>query len=70
MERSPPSIYALSELRLERDLEDSSSESEDFNQGGGRDVCATKAISSRPRRHIIVPDWPEHVKFDEKEEDI
>ncbi|KAL2942198.1 Collagen alpha-1(XXVII) chain [Bienertia sinuspersici] len=70
MERSPPSIHALSESRLERDLEDSSSESEDFNQGGDRDVCATKAISSRPRRRIIVPDWPEHVKFDEKEEAI
>ncbi|KAL2930118.1 GTPase Obg, partial [Bienertia sinuspersici] len=70
MERSPLSIHALSESSLEPDLEDSSSESEDFNQGGDRDVCATKAISSRPRRRIIVPDWPEHVKFDEKEEAI
>ncbi|KAL2899789.1 WD repeat-containing protein 20-like protein, partial [Bienertia sinuspersici] len=43
---------------------------EDFNQGGGRDVCATKAISSRPRRRTVIPDWPEHVKFDEKEEAI
>ncbi|KAL2898182.1 Succinate dehydrogenase flavoprotein subunit [Bienertia sinuspersici] len=60
IEQSPPSIHALSESRLERDLQDSSSESEDFNQGGGRDVCATKAISSRPRRRIIVPNWPEH----------
>ncbi|KAL2922858.1 Zygote defective protein 12, partial [Bienertia sinuspersici] len=70
MEQSPSSIHALSESRLQRDLEDSSSESEDFNQGGGRDVCATKAISSRPRRRIVIPDWPEHVKFDEKEEAI
>ncbi|KAL2905546.1 General transcription and DNA repair factor IIH helicase subunit XPD, partial [Bienertia sinuspersici] len=31
---------------------------------------ATKAISLRPRRRIIVPDWPKHVKFDEKEEAI
>ncbi|KAL2904001.1 Ecotropic viral integration site 5 protein-like protein [Bienertia sinuspersici] len=70
MERSPPSIHAVSESRLQRDLENSSSESEDFNQGGGRDVCATKAISSRPRRRTVIPDWPEHVKFDEKEEAI
>ncbi|KAL2929963.1 Guanylate kinase, partial [Bienertia sinuspersici] len=48
MEQSPSSIHALCESRLQRDLEDSSSESEDFNQG----------------------DWPEHVKFDEKEEAI
>ncbi|KAL2943861.1 Protein-arginine kinase, partial [Bienertia sinuspersici] len=41
-----------------------------FNQGGGRDVCATKAISSRPRRRTVIPDWPKHVKFDEKEEAI
>ncbi|KAL2901375.1 Zygote defective protein 12, partial [Bienertia sinuspersici] len=51
-------------------LGNSSSESEDFNQGGGRDVCATKAISSRPRRRTVIPDWPEHKKFDEKEEAI
>ncbi|KAL2900492.1 Zygote defective protein 12, partial [Bienertia sinuspersici] len=70
MEQSPSSIHALSESRLQRDLEDSSSESEDFNQGGGRDVCATKAISSRPRRRTVIPDWPEHVKFDEKKEAI
>ncbi|KAL2930858.1 Protein zntB [Bienertia sinuspersici] len=70
MERSTPSIHALSESRVERDLRDSLFESEDFNQGGGRDVCATKAISSRPRRRIIVPVWPEHVKFDEKKEAI
>ncbi|KAL2895113.1 Ankyrin repeat domain-containing protein 36B [Bienertia sinuspersici] len=70
MEHSPSSIHALSESRLQRDLEDSSPESEDFNQGGGRDVCATKAISSRPRCHTVIPDWPEHVKFDEKEEAI
>ncbi|KAL2938721.1 Dual specificity tyrosine-phosphorylation-regulated kinase 3 [Bienertia sinuspersici] len=70
MEQSPSSIHAMSESRLQRDLEDSSSESEDFNQGGGRDVCATKAISSRPRRRTVIPDWPEHVKFDEKEEAI
>ncbi|KAL2921651.1 Myosin-H heavy chain [Bienertia sinuspersici] len=70
MEQSPSSIHALSESRLQRDLEDSSSESEDFNQGGGRDVCATKAISSRPRRRTVILDWPEHVKFHEKEEAI
>ncbi|KAL2943106.1 RNA 3'-terminal phosphate cyclase [Bienertia sinuspersici] len=70
MEQSPSSIHALSESRLQSDLEDSSSESEDFNQGGGRDVCATKVISSRPRRRTVIPDWPEHVKFDEKEEAI
>ncbi|KAL2922521.1 Uncharacterized protein RDABS01_014012, partial [Bienertia sinuspersici] len=70
MEQSPSSIHALSESRLQRDLEDSSSESEDFNQGGGRDVCATKAISSRPRRRTVILDWPEHMKFDEKEEAI
>ncbi|KAL2922244.1 Zygote defective protein 12, partial [Bienertia sinuspersici] len=70
MEQSPSSIHALSESRLQRDLEDSSSENEDFNQGGGRDVCATKVISSRPRRRTVIPDWPEHVKFDEKEEAI
>ncbi|KAL2938058.1 Collagen alpha-1(XXVII) chain, partial [Bienertia sinuspersici] len=70
VERSPPSIHAVSESRLEHDLEDSPSESEDFNQGGGRNVCATKVISSRPRRRTIIPDWPEHVKFDEKEDAI
>ncbi|KAL2938316.1 Zygote defective protein 12 [Bienertia sinuspersici] len=70
LEQSPSSIHALSESRLQHDLEDSSSESEDFNQGGGRDVCATKVISSRPRRRTVIPDWPEHVKFDEKEEAI
>ncbi|KAL2903683.1 RNA-directed RNA polymerase 2a [Bienertia sinuspersici] len=43
---------------------------EDFNQGGGGDVCATKAISSGPRCHTVIPDWPEHMKFDEKEEAI
>ncbi|KAL2927959.1 S-adenosylmethionine:tRNA ribosyltransferase-isomerase [Bienertia sinuspersici] len=31
---------------------------------------STKAISSRPRRRTVIPDWPEHVKFDEKEEAI
>ncbi|KAL2942817.1 Zygote defective protein 12, partial [Bienertia sinuspersici] len=70
MERSPSSIHAVSESRLQRDLEDSSSESEDFNQGGGGDVCETKAISSRPRHCTVIPDWSEHVKFDEKEEAI
>ncbi|KAL2944161.1 Enolase [Bienertia sinuspersici] len=70
MERSPPSIHVVSESRLEQDLEDSPSESEDFNQGGGRDVCATKVISLRPRRRTIIPDWAEHVKFDEKEDAI
>ncbi|KAL2943577.1 Dual specificity tyrosine-phosphorylation-regulated kinase 3 [Bienertia sinuspersici] len=70
MEQSPSSIHALSESRLQRDLEDSSSESEDFNQGGDRDVCETKAISSRPRRRTVIPDWPKHVKIDEKIEAI
>ncbi|KAL2931462.1 Ecotropic viral integration site 5 protein-like protein [Bienertia sinuspersici] len=70
MEQSPSSIHTSSESRLQCDLEDSSSESEDVNQGGGRDVCATKVIYSRPRRRTIIPDWPEHVKFDEKEEAI
>ncbi|KAL2929828.1 Glutamate dehydrogenase 2, partial [Bienertia sinuspersici] len=69
VERSPPSIHAVSESRIEHDLEDSS-ESEDINQGGGRDVCATKAISSGPRCRTIIPNWPEHVKFDEKEDAI
>ncbi|KAL2894490.1 hypothetical protein RDABS01_010399, partial [Bienertia sinuspersici] len=50
VERSPLCIHAVSESRLEHDLEDSPSESEDFNQGGGRGVCATKAISSRPQQ--------------------
>ncbi|KAL2893979.1 tRNA-specific 2-thiouridylase MnmA 2 [Bienertia sinuspersici] len=36
----------------------------------GRDLCATKAISSRPRHRTVIPDWPKHVKFDEKEEAI
>ncbi|KAL2905735.1 Adenylosuccinate synthetase 2 [Bienertia sinuspersici] len=31
---------------------------------------STKAISSRPQRRTVIPDWPEHVKFDEKEEAI
>ncbi|KAL2897834.1 Pantothenate synthetase, partial [Bienertia sinuspersici] len=70
MERSPSSIHTVSESRLQGDLGDSSSESEDFNQGGGRDVCATKVISSTPRRRTFIPDWPEHVKFDVKEEAI
>ncbi|KAL2897929.1 Glutamate-1-semialdehyde 2 1-aminomutase [Bienertia sinuspersici] len=55
MKQSPLSIHALSESRLQRDLEDSSSESEDFNQEGGRDVCVTKAISLRPRRRPVQP---------------
>ncbi|KAL2932477.1 Thymidylate kinase [Bienertia sinuspersici] len=37
VERSPPSTHAVSESRLEHDLEDSPSESEDFNQGGDLD---------------------------------
>ncbi|KAL2943495.1 Glycosyltransferase 25 family member, partial [Bienertia sinuspersici] len=48
----------------------SSNESEDFNKGGGGDVCATKAISVRPQRRTVILDWPEHVKSDEKEEAI
>ncbi|KAL2897658.1 Reelin [Bienertia sinuspersici] len=70
MERSSSSIHTVSESRLQCDLKDSSSESEDFNQGGGIDVCAIRAISSRPRHRTVIPDWPEHVKFNEKEEAI
>ncbi|KAL2942332.1 Uncharacterized protein RDABS01_030682 [Bienertia sinuspersici] len=54
MEQSPSSIHALSESRLQRDLEDSSSESEDFNQGGGRDMA----------EHVKFDEKEEAIAFD------
>lgn len=70
MERSPEPYHAESYQRENHSSEYLSSESVDLNEDGNRGTSAKKAIASRPRRRTVVPNWPENVKFDEKEEVI
>lgn len=68
MERSSPHIE--SELRQNHSLVESSSDSGDFNEVENRDSSLNDGKSSKPRRRkrTIVPNWPEKVTFDEKDE--
>ncbi|XP_021851672.2 uncharacterized protein [Spinacia oleracea] len=69
VERSTPSIQVETEIMPNNssdEPDESVSESEEeLNEGDGGE---TSVKASKPRRRIIVANWPKRVKFDEKEE--